>query len=169
LAGEPRAARSQPDRPELVVVGADGRARLPFAEQALVRTLDLDGHQPVPHGVYAVGARARHVGQEAVSTLRTASHGWLSLHGVALGGRTGAIVGGAAPARVAPLLFLAAGLTPRERAVALAMVAGQSNAQIARDLGIQLFTVKDHAKRVFAKTRTSGRAELVARIQDHWP
>ncbi|MDP2469348.1 MAG: response regulator [Candidatus Palauibacterales bacterium] len=52
-------------------------------------------------------------------------------------------------------------LTPREREVCEAVIAGRLNKQIARDLGITLRTVKFHRGRVMKKLQVESLAELV--------
>jgi DNA-binding CsgD family transcriptional regulator len=165
VAARPRPGSSISPPPALVVVGGEGGVRsLSAGAGEVVRMLDLDGHQPVPHAVYAVAQRARlWRSTPASATIRLPASGWLALNGVALG-RGAAIVCAAGPAQVAPQVFLATGLTPREREVAAHLVAGSSNAEIARVLSMGVFTVKDHAKRIFAKTRTTGRSDLAALV-----
>ena len=86
------------------------------------------------------------------------------------------LVGGKNPSLVAFLGVLAgsgapaeseaihAGLTRREREVASAAARGLSNAQIARELGISVETVKQHLATVFEKTGVNGRAALAGRL-----
>jgi RNA polymerase sigma factor (sigma-70 family) len=52
-------------------------------------------------------------------------------------------------------------LTPREREVFEAVIAGRLNKQIARDLGITLRTVKFHRGRMMKKLQVQSLAELV--------
>ena len=52
-------------------------------------------------------------------------------------------------------------LSDRERDVVNLLVEGLSSAQIARDLFVTRNTVTFHLSRVFAKTNTSNRYELV--------
>ncbi len=52
------------------------------------------------------------------------------------------------------------GLTARELEIVEAITAGDSNSEIARQLGISLHTVKHHLSSVFAKTGTATRLEL---------
>jgi DNA-binding CsgD family transcriptional regulator len=53
-------------------------------------------------------------------------------------------------------------LTERETAVACAIAAGATLAEVARQLGMRLGTVRVHLRSVFAKTGTNRQAELVA-------
>jgi DNA-binding CsgD family transcriptional regulator len=60
-------------------------------------------------------------------------------------------------------------LTPREREVARLLVRGETNDEIARALCISRYTVKDHAKSVYAKLGVASRTELspIPAAQDH--
>lgn len=55
-------------------------------------------------------------------------------------------------------------LTPREREVALAVMEGLANGEIADRLGIALDTVKKHLSRVFAKVGVASRTQLIRRL-----
>ncbi|MFC2991625.1 response regulator transcription factor [Halomonas tibetensis] len=55
-------------------------------------------------------------------------------------------------------------LTERERAVALAVLEGQSNKEVARTLGITERTVKAHLGAVFSKLGVRDRMQLVLRL-----
>ncbi len=57
-----------------------------------------------------------------------------------------------------------AGLTPREREVALAVLDGLSNTEIADRLGIRLLTVKKHLTRIFEKAGVQSRTQLIRRL-----
>jgi DNA-binding CsgD family transcriptional regulator len=154
--------------PGLVVMERDGAARIATGSaRATLRALDFDGHQPVSHGVYAVAQHARR-GSETTACVRSPAGDWVALHGVAFGTKAAAptaIVAPASPAQIAPVALLAHGLTAREREVAELLIAGASNADVARELAIGVFTVKDHVKSVFRKTRDSGRQDLAAILQ----
>jgi DNA-binding CsgD family transcriptional regulator len=64
----------------------------------------------------------------------------------------------AAPARAG----LEAMLTCRERQVAVAIAEGATNKDIARDLGISPFTVREHVRRIGQKLRAPSRARIAA-------
>ena len=69
-----------------------------------------------------------------------------------------------APAPVAPDL-----LSPREQEVLGGLVRGQSNKQIARDLGIDMTTVKTHLHRVYEKLGVSDRTQAaIMALQNGW-
>lgn len=55
-------------------------------------------------------------------------------------------------------------LTPREAAIAVRLAQGADLAEIARELGIGLGTVRNHLKRVFDKTGTNRQSHLVRLI-----
>jgi DNA-binding CsgD family transcriptional regulator len=148
-----------------VILAPDGSERALAGEaHAALRALDLDGHQPVPHGLYAV-VRAARAARCGATVLARDRHGrWHGLSGLFHPTMLSAVVAAAPPAHLGRILLLAHGLTAREREVAAHLLAGRTNEEIARALAIGLFTVKDHVKRVFAKTRTGGRAELAAML-----
>lgn len=60
----------------------------------------------------------------------------------------------------------AACLTAQERTVLGLVAAGESNAQIARDLCIAESTVRKHLEHVYSKLEVSGRLAAVARLQE---
>lgn len=56
------------------------------------------------------------------------------------------------------------GLTGVERAAARLISRGLANKEIARELGIGIYTVKDHIKKIMAKLKTNTRSGIVAKI-----
>jgi len=56
-------------------------------------------------------------------------------------------------------------LTRREREVALLLVHDLSNREIARQLGIEIATVKHHVHNILEKLEVNRRSEAAARIQ----
>jgi DNA-binding NarL/FixJ family response regulator len=52
-------------------------------------------------------------------------------------------------------------LSPRERAVALLIVGGLSNKEVARELGLRLGTVKIHVHNIFRKLGVRSRNSLI--------
>jgi DNA-binding CsgD family transcriptional regulator len=93
---------------------------------------------------------------------------WVVLHGAALvaGGsrRVAVIVEPAHPARIAPLLMGAYGLTEREQEVTRLVLCGHSTAQIADRLCVAPYTVQQHLKSVFEKTGVHSRRDLVGKV-----
>jgi DNA-binding CsgD family transcriptional regulator len=70
-------------------------------------------------------------------------------------------------ARMAMLAFRPDGaspLTPAEHRIAVAILRGRSNADIARDLGISVHTVAVHVTSLLHKLRVGSRAQLAARL-----
>jgi DNA-binding NarL/FixJ family response regulator len=57
-------------------------------------------------------------------------------------------------------------LTQRERQVVSLIERGLSNKEIARDLGIQVTTVKGHVHNILEKLDARRRSEIVARVRD---
>lgn len=120
----------------------------------LLRSVDLDGHQPIPHGVYAANGAA-HAG-----AFRTPSGDWLAFRRFDIGGRAAILLDHATPEEVQRTVMLGFGFTARERQVARLVMEGVTNPQLARELDIALHTAKDHVKALLAKTGTSTRSEL---------
>jgi len=60
-------------------------------------------------------------------------------------------------------------LTPREREIAGLLEAGLSNKDIARRLGIEVATVKNHVHNLLEKLQVHRRAQAVARLQGRTP
>lgn len=58
-----------------------------------------------------------------------------------------------------------AGLTEREAEVLALIAAGRSNAEIARDLGVSLKTVQNHASHVLAKLQVRDRTQAALRLR----
>jgi DNA-binding CsgD family transcriptional regulator len=65
---------------------------------------------------------------------------------------------------VAPLLLAASGLTGREAEVARALLVGDSRRAIASALRLSRFTVHDHVKAGYDKTRASSAGQLRMRL-----
>lgn len=58
------------------------------------------------------------------------------------------------------MVFASKGLSQREREVALHIVKGRSNTEIALELGISVYTVKEHAKKIFKKLDIKRRSQI---------
>jgi DNA-binding CsgD family transcriptional regulator len=98
---------------------------------------------------------------------RTVTGIWLRISGGRLipeaGTATVAItIQEATPTEITPLLLRAYALTPRQRAVARLVLAGQSGPQIAAALHLSQHTVNDHLKAIADKTRVRSRGHLTA-------
>ena len=103
-----------------------------------------------------------------MSRVLSRSGTWVVLHGASLvaGGtrRVAIIVEPAHPARIAPLLMAAYGLTEREQQVTRLVLQGSSTAEIASRLVVSAHTVQQHLKSVFAKTGVRSRRDLVGKV-----
>src|SRR5439155_24090292 len=93
---------------------------------------------------------------------------WIMLHGASLLSegrrRIAVIVEPAHPARIAPLLMAAYGMTEREQEVTRLVLQGDSTAQIADRLSVSPHTVQEHLKSIFEKTGVRSRRELVGEV-----
>jgi DNA-binding CsgD family transcriptional regulator len=167
-----------PDSPGLVVVSEDGEVEstTPGVGRWLAELPDgdLDAGR-LPSAVHAVAGRALRTaessddpGEVALARVLSRSGTWIVLHGtslVASGSRRAAvIVEPAHPARIAPLLMSAYGLTDREQEVTRLVLGGDSTAQIAERLVVSPHTVQEHLKKIFEKTGVRSRRELVGKV-----
>lgn len=125
----------------------------------------------LPPAVLSVASRAfgtqTHAGA-ARTTLLTRTGIWATISAEPLvGGRTGyiaVVIERASPARIAPILMDAFGLTEREQDVTCLVLQGESTRAIGHTLYISPYTVQEHLKRVFDKTGVRNRRELAAKI-----
>ena len=177
LVGEANEAQG-PDSPGLVVVDERGEleSMTDGTQRLLTELPDGDVVQDrLPSAVLAVAARARAAAtaEDAPASLvfsRVLSRAGrlVVLHGASLasGGtrRAAVIIEPAHPARIAPLLMGAYGLTDREQEVTQLVFQGLSTTQIAEDLFISAHTVQAHLKNIFEKTGVRSRRELTAQV-----
>jgi len=167
-----------PEAPGLVVLGADWEVEsaTPGVEQWLsdLPGGDWDGGR-LPSAVLGVAGRALRSadgrdapGEVALARVLAHSGRWVVLHGATLVGggrpRVAVIVEPAHPARIAPLLMSAYGLTDREQEVTRLVLQGDSTAQIAERLVVSAHTVQQHLKAVFEKTGVHSRRDLVGKV-----
>lgn len=95
---------------------------------------------------------------------------WLVIHGFPLRGpgdmpgRTAVVIEPAKASEIAPIIVEAYDLGPREQQISQMIARGLSTAQIAEQLCLSQYTVRDYVKTVFEKVGVSSRGELVARI-----
>jgi len=172
------AAAAMPQHaPGVIVLGQEGSVRS-ITDQARFWLeqfpRDRGTGLELPVAVHAVATRALAAGAGQVvpsrASVRLVSGRWLTLHAAPLrAGGTGpdavaVTLAPATPAELEPLRLALHGLTPREREVAQLLARGASNEEIARALWISRYTVKDHAKAVYAKLGVGGRAELAAKL-----
>ncbi len=172
----------------LFMLDADDRVTLtnPAAER-LLDNLDAGDRagSALPLAVATTVRQARAVGgatdgravpeglRPAVARVRTARGGWLIVRGSLMGHEPDApvavILEPARRAQMAPLMAHAYGLTVAERRVTELVARGLSTQQIAHRLDLSTYTVQDHLKSIFAKSDTSSRGDLVARLfVDHY-
>jgi len=129
----------------------------------------------LPTAVLSIAGRAlrssegrEQPGEVAVARVLTDSGTWIVLHGATLvstaGPRVAVIVEPAHPARIAPLLMSAYGLTERERDVTRLVLQGESTAAIAERLVVSAHTVQQHLKSIFEKTGVHSRRDLVGKV-----
>ena len=167
-----------PDAPGLLVLSGDGEVEsaTPGVERWLQALPDGDWDAgKLPSAVLAVAGRALRTaehpdepGQVAVSRVLSRSGTWVVLHGASLvsgsGRRVAVIVEPAHPARIAPLLMSAYGLTEREQDVTRLVLQGSSTTEIAERLVVSAHTVQQHLKNVFDKTGVRSRRDLVGKV-----
>ncbi|MDX6554087.1 MAG: hypothetical protein QOD86_282 [Miltoncostaeaceae bacterium] len=129
----------------------------------------------LPPAVQAVAGRALRSaegrdapGEVALARVLTRSGTWVVLHGASLvsdgARRVAVIVERAHPARIAPLLMSAYGLTDREQEVTRLVLQGESTAGIAERLVVSPHTVQQHLKAIFEKTGVRSRRDLVGKV-----
>jgi DNA-binding CsgD family transcriptional regulator len=177
LVGEARDPQ-WPDSPGLVVLSEHGEVEsMTPGVKSLLSDLpdgDLDAGR-LPSSVHAVAGRALRTaegvddpGEVALARVLSQSGTWVVLHGTSLVGtgsrRVAVIVEPAHPARIAPLLMSAYGLTEREQEVTRLVLHGDSTAQIAERLVVSPHTVQEHLKKIFEKTGVRSRRELVGKV-----
>lgn len=157
------AADEEPPGVLLLDGGDRVRARDAVADRLLdgcARTGELPGV------VHVLAARARLAATAVSGRTLSADGSWLALDATPLLDDPGAvaIVLRAAPApSLLPLRLRAAGLTAREREIALALLRGDDTGTIATALQLSPWTVQDHLKAIFAKTGVRSRRAFVAR------
>ena len=170
-----------PDAPGLVVV--NDRWEIESTTPGVQRWLDElpDGDVAggrLPSALLTVAARALRSAQSAgdgeastelaVARVLARSGSWLVLHGAVLSStdarRVAVIVEPAHPARIAPLLMAAYGLTEREQEVTRLVLTGSSTMEIADALVVSAHTVQQHLKSVFDKTGVRSRRDLVGSV-----
>jgi DNA-binding CsgD family transcriptional regulator len=107
-------------------------------------------------------------GEVAVARMLSRSGTWIVLHGACLvsgsARRVAVIVEPAHPARIAPLLMSAYGLTEREQEVTRLVLQGNSTSEIAQRLVVSAHTVQQHLKSIFGKTGVRSRRDLVGKV-----
>jgi DNA-binding CsgD family transcriptional regulator len=108
---------------------------------------DVDGHPVATRVRGASGLWFR------VSAARTEADGHVAI-----------VIEPARTADLIPVVFAGFGLTAREISVAGCLARGLRDKEIAAELSLSTYTVRDHVKAVLAKCDVGSRGELVARI-----
>ena len=156
-----------------LVLAADDTVELanPMAELWID---ELSAHDrpanPLPGAIRAVVAQARRIaggGQDRVASarLRTRAGHWVIVRGSPVGADLVAVLFEAArPAELASAIADAYHFTERERAITALVARGLSTAEIADQMHLSGYTIQDHLKRIFDKSGTSSRGELVSRL-----
>jgi DNA-binding CsgD family transcriptional regulator len=154
-----------PDAPVPGVVVVNRSDGVETVDPTARRLLGLSGDE-LPGAVHVVTACTRRSGSPQRARMHT-SAGWLVLDATPLDGEPGRVAVIVQPAPTTSLVdvrLLAAGLTEREREVALCVIRGESTREIAASLYVSPWTVQDHLKAVFGKTGVRSRRELVAQL-----
>lgn len=165
--------------PGVVIFAESGETEMisPSAERWIAEMVEVPAPtQPAESKIVqavAAGARAIEPGTDplespARSRVRTRSGMWLLLYGTRLSGepsgRTAVIIQPAAPQDIAPVVALAHGFTQRECQIAMLCIQGRSTKDMAHSMSLSAYTVQDHLKSIFTKTRTRTRGELVGQV-----
>jgi DNA-binding CsgD family transcriptional regulator len=125
----------------------------------------------LPSVIYPAAAIARthEAPAGAHALLRMADDRWAAIEAARLEGRddghVAVTVRSATGAETFALLCRAYALSPREREVVAALVAGLDTRAITEQLFISPHTVQDHLKSVFRKVGVASRRELLARLR----
>jgi DNA-binding CsgD family transcriptional regulator len=169
----------RPDAPGLVVLREDWSVEslTPGVERWLEELPDGDWGSGgrLPPVVLAVAGRALRAaehadapGEVAFARVLTREGRWVVLHGASLLAtgtrRVAIIIEPAHPARIAPLLMAAYGLTEREQEVTRLVLQGEATTEIAARLAVTAQTVQQHLKSVFEKAGVRSRRELVGKV-----
>lgn len=120
----------------------------------------------LPGAVHVLTARVRTSGASARGRTLTGDGAWIAIDANPVVGEAGAVTIVLRPAAAPSVLDVrlrAAGLTDREREIALALVRGDDTAAIAAALHLSPWTVQDHLKAIFDKTGVRSRRAFVAR------
>ncbi len=166
-----------PEPPGLVVIDDNWEVEsvTPAAARWLADFPDGDwGRGILPSAVSSVAGQARRTaerddpGQVAYARVLSRSGRWIVLHGASLVSgdrpRVAVIIELAHPARIAPLLMAAYGLSEREQDVTRLVLQGCSTTEIADRLYISVNTVQQHLKSIFEKTSVRSRRDLVGKV-----
>ncbi|MGZ4768406.1 MAG: response regulator [Ilumatobacteraceae bacterium] len=174
---------AQPDI-DVVGVACDGQEALEMARKLSPDVVLMDLQMPVVDGITAIGELTATLPeisvialttfqepQQVTAALAAGARGYLVKDvepAVLVAGIRAVVNGGAplSPSVAAQLIRSAASqpttvgsVTQRERQILRLIVAGQSNKQIGRELGISEKTVKSHCGRLFQRINVSDRTQ----------
>jgi DNA-binding CsgD family transcriptional regulator len=152
--------------PGMVVISTTGEIT-DVSNAAEEWLLAIDYRERLPSAIRSVAAAAIAGDSLAHAAFPSPDGGWVMLHASPLAGESASvavIIEEARPVTLSQVIANAYGLTPREREIAALAARGRATKQIAAELSISPFTVKDHLKAVFAKVGVQSRAELVATL-----
>jgi DNA-binding CsgD family transcriptional regulator len=175
----PLQARPQLGGPVVLLLGPDltVRAQTPEADRYLrLLVPPKSGRSPVPAGAYNVAAQllARQAGvndEPARARVHVAGRRWLTLSAARIGveridGHAGddiaVTIENCAPLDRADLFSRVHALTARESQVLTRLAAGDDTRTAARALHVSEYTVQDHLKAIFSKTKAHDRRSLLA-------
>ncbi|MBO0815250.1 MAG: hypothetical protein J2P30_08930 [Actinobacteria bacterium] len=171
-----QAVAGMPTRaPGVIILGRDGAVRS-LTDQASFWLEqfppDREAGLQLPAAVHTVARRALGGGRPgpASARVRLSCGRWLTIQAARLTGddpgqdSVAVTLAPASAAELEPVRLALYDLTPRERDVVKLLVRGATTDDIARELWISRYTVKDHVKAVYAKLQVTSRAELSAKL-----
>jgi DNA-binding CsgD family transcriptional regulator len=151
--------------PGVLVLDADDRVRTRDARADALLAGCATTHE-LPGAVHVLAARARLAGGPAQGRTLTSDGAWLAIDASPLVDEPGAVavvLRPASPPSVLDVRLRAAGLTDREREIAMALMRGEDTGTIAATLHLSPWTVQDHLKAIFDKTGVRSRRAFVAK------
>jgi DNA-binding CsgD family transcriptional regulator len=158
-----RAGLAAQDAPGVIVLDGEDRVRT-YDDRAAELLAGAVSTGALPGAVHILAARARDAGGATSGRTLAGDGAWIELNASALhDGSVAVILCPAPPASLIELRLRAAGLTAREREIALHLLRGESTAMIAAALHLSPWTVQDHLKAIFDKTGVRSRRAFVAR------
>ncbi|WP_344376101.1 LuxR C-terminal-related transcriptional regulator [Agromyces tropicus] len=128
-----------------------------------------DAADELPGLLLALLTRARHSNSQTIMTTRiqAASGRWLRVTAApteAHDGHVALTLEPARPADLLPMMLETYGLTEREITIVMSLARGLTSKDIAAELTLSPYTVRDHVKAIYRKCGVNTRGELVARL-----